>query len=162
MADYITTHVKASKDVIDAMINTIAGHEWEDAVDFNLIVPVPDDIYQGNLGEKEREFYGSRNWYDWNTSNWGTKWNAAETERRSDKSVYFDTAWAPPFAYLEALSRKFPTEVIKVRVAGEYSRSFAGAYIFLNGVRVEDPKSPVTQSEAMFRFGRKVRKRQYV
>ena len=35
------------------------------------------------------------NWYDWNIDNWGTKWNAYDTEL-SDTGILFYTAWESP------------------------------------------------------------------
>ena len=53
---------------------------------------------------KEKE-----NWYDWNIANWGTKWEASvySHERTDDNTirVNFDTAWCPPIAFYEFLSR---------------------------------------------------------
>ena len=49
------------------------------------------------------------NWYDWNTANWGTKWEASvySHERTDDNTirVNFDTAWCPPIALYEFLSQ---------------------------------------------------------
>ena len=33
--------------------------------DFNKVIPMPDDIYRGDLGPKEQKIYGKKNWYDW-------------------------------------------------------------------------------------------------
>lgn len=162
MPNYVTVQVRASKEVIDAMINTEPGHGWENAVDFNLLIPTPDDIFQGNLGQKERQLYGDRNWYDWNIANWGTKWNSGDTTRKSDKSVYFETAWEQPLPVLIALSEKFPTEKIRIRVAGESSGEYSGSYYLLNGEQLDDPQDPnLKNEEAYARFRRKVRNRQY-
>ena len=53
---------------------------------------------------KEKE-----NWYDWNIANWGTKWEASvySHERTDDNTirVNFDTAWCPPIALYEFVSR---------------------------------------------------------
>ena len=46
------------------------------SIDFNKIIPMPDNIYRGNLGQKEKELYGQNNWYDWSIANWDTKWNS--------------------------------------------------------------------------------------
>ena len=34
------------------------------SIDFQKIIPMPSNIYRGNLGQKEREQYGENNWYD--------------------------------------------------------------------------------------------------
>ena len=39
------------------------------------------------------------NWYNWNSTNWGTKWDAGDGWAELDKdflSISFDTAWSPP------------------------------------------------------------------
>ena len=48
------------------------------------------------------------NWYDWNTANWGTKWDVSDidcTPVDDDGviTVSFDTAWSPPIAFFEHL-----------------------------------------------------------
>ena len=35
--------------------------------DFNKVIPMPDDIYRGDLGPKEQKIYGKKNWYDWSS-----------------------------------------------------------------------------------------------
>ena len=35
--------------------------------DFEKIIPMPENIFRGNLGNEEREQYGDNNWYDWDT-----------------------------------------------------------------------------------------------
>lgn len=58
-----------------------------------------------------REKYGYSNWYDWRVDNWGTKWDVdahidilTDTEAR----VVFDSAWAPPCAWLKNIAPDFP------------------------------------------------------
>ena len=47
------------------------------SIDFEKLIPMPEDVYRGPLGQKEMELYpGDKNWYDWSIDNWGTKWNA--------------------------------------------------------------------------------------
>lgn len=47
------------------------------------------------------------NWYDWNISNWGTKWDASliDWDRSDDNTItiYCDTAWSPPTALYQYL-----------------------------------------------------------
>jgi hypothetical protein len=162
MPNYVTNQVRASKEVIDSMIQTEPGHGWENAVDFNLIIPTPDNIFQGNLGTKERELYGENNWYDWNTKNWGTKWNAGDTTRPSEKSVYFETAWERPEPVFLELSRKFPKEKILIRFADESFDRYSGSYYLLNGEVIEDPRDPSLKShESIVRFRWKLHNRKY-
>jgi len=50
-------------------------------------------------------------WYDWNTANWGTKWNASTVSINiSGKIAYieFDTAWSVPEPIYEELLEKYP------------------------------------------------------
>lgn len=74
--------------------------EGENEFDFNGIIKTPDNIFQGNLGQEEREKYGKNNWYDWNTSNWGTKWNAYDVKyiAHDDNHLVIEitTAWDTP------------------------------------------------------------------
>ena len=59
------------------------------------------------------EEYGADNWYDWNISNYGTKWDAESVLGDIEVSdgefiTSFDTAWSPPSTFLEKLQNKFP------------------------------------------------------
>ena len=57
--------------------------------------------------------YGASNWYDWRTTNWGTKWELCEfygldrqylteqSEGESTISFGFTSAWAPPLGAYE-------------------------------------------------------------
>ena len=76
--------------------------------DFNNIVPMPKNIFRGNLGREEEEKYGKNNWYDWSIANWGTKWNSVDTtveENGSTLSYNFMTAWDCPREIVNALMR---------------------------------------------------------
>ena len=103
--------------------------------DFNTIITMPDTVFQGNLGTKEREIHGSNNWYDWSVGNWGTKWNAGNTQLYSDKirvnkgvavlEFSFDTAWSLPEPVYEKLAEMYPDLSITVSF-DEESGEFAG------------------------------------
>jgi len=76
--------------------------------DFNNIVPMPKNIFRGNLGREEEEKYGKNNWYHWSINNWGTKWNSVDTrveENGSTLSYNFMTAWDCPREIVNALMR---------------------------------------------------------
>lgn len=76
--------------------------------DFDQIVPMPDYIYRGNLGNDERKLYGKNNWYDWSIENWGTKWNCIRAVIQSN-TIYFDTAYTPSSPVIAALAKKYHT-----------------------------------------------------
>jgi hypothetical protein len=71
-------------------------------------------------------------WYNWNTNNWGTKWNGYDVswEDREDGRTLlrFDTAWAHPEPVIHALAAKFPNEILEVRYADEDLGSNCGTY----------------------------------
>lgn len=61
--------------------------------------------------DKEELEYSGDDWYHWNISNWGTKWNTCEPalqQEENDKLRYsFDTAWSPPCGVILAMSKNF-------------------------------------------------------
>jgi hypothetical protein len=80
-------------------------------------------------------------WYNWNVSNWGTKWNCSEvwhdrtdnSETEAGKTSYnFDTAWSPAEPVVAALAEQFPTLSITHRYC-EGGMGFAGQVVYLNG-----------------------------
>lgn len=87
--------------------------------DFRKIVPPPDhpDYKQEPIGPDSPEWNSEFNWYNWNISNWGTKWNANDTlitgKERNFLRVFFLTAWAPPVPVIRTLSKLFPDVKIK-------------------------------------------------
>lgn len=63
----------------------------------------------GKVLVENYEKYGAITWYEWCYANWGTKWNAGESQITEDGDfyeVYFDTAWAPPVDWLKTLHNK--------------------------------------------------------
>jgi hypothetical protein len=54
--------------------------------------------------------FGSLNWYDWNVSNWGTKWTAVDCVVKAyDKCVVYNfiTAYGPPYLVYDKLQKQF-------------------------------------------------------
>ena len=60
----------------------------------------------------------AKNWYDWNISNWGCKWDARDVETLDFSAghwhVAFDTPWGSPMEVFQALSAQFPDVKIHV------------------------------------------------
>ena len=106
----IKTKTKAKLDKIIEAINSA-----ENVFDFDLIKPMPKNLYMGSLGREEEKKYGKNNWYHWSIENWGTKWNSCDAAktRLSDTEVFyqFDTAWSPPLRIWEALLNIYSGQV---------------------------------------------------
>ena len=107
----------------DLIINEESG---EKIIDFNLLVPQPEEVRNSPdmLGDQDRT---TPNWYDWNCSNWGTKWNAYGCEVTQDIDEYddllelrFTTAWAMPDAWIAKLVEKVLEHDPKASVCGFY------------------------------------------
>ena len=89
----------------------------------NSVVPIPENIYLGAIGKKEREKYGDNHWYSWCNSNWGTKWDTSDCVMKLGSKVCptlytmrfeFNTAHAPPIPWLEKVGAKFPNLWLKL------------------------------------------------
>jgi hypothetical protein len=114
---------------------------------FQEFHPCPQDLLDTTAGylsgneqlelEKKtaanREKYGFANWYDWNCANWGTKWDAYDSEIISEHydgdiaelTVTFDTAWAPPVDfYNELVDQGFEVDAMY----HEFGCAFCGHY----------------------------------
>lgn len=96
-------------------------------VDFNILVPKPNNIYNGNIGLEEDKKHGKNNWHDWNIANWGTKWNAYESvvARYSEEKVEiaFLTAWCFPKAWFNKFVEKAIELGVK-KIEGETADEF--------------------------------------
>lgn len=77
----------------------------EGKVDFERLVPIPPNIWLGNVGTKHEKLGVSA--LDWCRENWRTKWNAYSHKpiERTDDSITFrfETAWSPPYGWLVAV-----------------------------------------------------------
>lgn len=79
--------------------------------------------------------YGATDWYEWCCNNWGTKWNAHNTEipDKNTSTVYFDTAWSRVIKLIQKLSEMHPDCKFEYEYAEEQAGYFAGKYEFENG-----------------------------
>lgn len=75
--------------------------------DFRKILPQPKEVI-----ESENDSKGMIPlWYEWNTANWGTKWNAYEinlTQKQESLEYSFCSAWVPPIPVIKKLIELFP------------------------------------------------------
>jgi hypothetical protein len=117
-------------------------NEKNEELDFLKSVPMPEYIYNdGSLGTEERRLYGSNNWYDWNISNLGTKWNVSDayyTKNENENEIIYEflTAWSPPTSWLEKTADKYPNLIFKMKYCEE-SMCFAGEIVLHGSVIVK-------------------------
>ena len=137
---------------------------------FNTLVPTPQEVldlgYDGHekirkiIQEKgEDAVAGMIDGYHWNIANWGTKWdiysnnlsleNCGWEEGLTEFTLYFDTAWSPPVAWLIQVAPKFPKLRFELHYA-EPGCCFAGEVI-CEGESVED--NPYDNKTCMKMFG---------
>lgn len=98
---------------------------------------VSQDEYYGTNGFVDGQRLGntSGNWYNWNNTHWGVKWDACrEVVEREDEllSYHFESPWGPPWdEMMLELSEKFPTIAFTHRYDEE--QGWGGEYEFQNG-----------------------------
>jgi hypothetical protein len=123
-----------------------ARKAMEEGKFFTEFFPCPEELNDSNLSsfggdnadEKDKmrqamlEKYGYPSWYEWNIANWGTKWDAydfgpfEESESDNELVVQFDTAWAPPIGFYDALvDLGFGVDAMY----NEFGCAFCGHYI---------------------------------
>lgn len=114
---------------------------------WNIIAPTNLEAYNKQADfslpmEEQLQFKGE-NWYDWNVTNWGTKWDVAvshndeypETElveEWSDRLIYrFNTAWSPPLPAIATLSQQYPN--LEFNLSYEEETGWGGEIEYLAG-----------------------------
>ena len=97
---------------------------------------VPDFQYQ-MYREIGKVKYGFSSWYDWRIENWGTKWNALETEIE-EEYIYFATAWSTPFKIFIEMSKKNPKTYFQVKYYDEATGRNCGIIEYIPDLKIEN------------------------
>jgi hypothetical protein len=108
MPNHITNilHINGPRSDIDQIIGPNTNPEL---FTFKYVVPYPPEATDE-----------SWDWYNWQVTNWGTKWDAYETcfisnELNEDNAeIHFQTAWSPPVAWLASAIERFPNIEFKL------------------------------------------------
>lgn len=139
---YFTVNVSGEKKDVEQFVENVKGSEKFDTdsrkFDFNHFIPQPENIFRGNLGNKEEEYCkenGLPDWYTWNNANWGTKWNAVCDYEISIKVDGFPfeheynlrTAWAFPTPVIQKMIEMYPN--LDFTIVGEEESNAYGVYI---------------------------------
>ena len=118
-----TLELTGDHETVMAFVDQMGKH-----MDFEKVIPPPANMFRENLGPDAKERCareGIPTWYDWQIENWGTKWNAYETERVSVEQITprlvtatyrFLTAWDAPRPVIAAIIKQNPD----IEVSGGY------------------------------------------
>lgn len=169
MPNHVTNKlvVEGPLSLVEALLaqGAVVDKDGEKAA-FSLrgFVPPPDhpDYTAGSCGHPHG-FAGEPNdphancWYPWNIKNWGTKWDCydvvvkkeAETvldtmsrlgsEQRGRASIYFDTAWSPPFPVIAKIVELYPgLEIEFTHMDEDMFGAGGGRMSFIDGELVEE------------------------
>lgn len=93
--------------------------------DFSKVIPPPENLFKESLSSKKIEELnrkGIPNQYDWQTKNWGTKWNSYSHNRVSEFVFEFETAWSSVRLIVQEIANNFP----KVHIDYKYSDEDTG------------------------------------
>ena len=127
--------------------------EGRRSIDFNKIIPMPEDVFRGNLGEEERQLYGRNNWYAWSIEHWNTKWNSYDYDgapyHDDSNQIEFMTAWTAPSPVIERLSRMFPDAQFRHAWADEDIGCNVGEIVYQDGGQL-DYDVPAPQSKEAY------------
>ena len=78
--------------------------------------------------------YGYPNWYEWRLENWNTKWNAYDTELKTENEIWFNTAWNNVAEKIvRKLSLMFPNVTFEYSFSDEDTACNCGNATFKNG-----------------------------
>lgn len=141
MPNYVINKIfiQARPETAQAIINTICNEKGE--MDFEKVIPMPENIYRGDLGQEELKKYGKNNWYNWSLENWDTKWNAFDSYS-TNKHIIFCTAWSAPTKVIEQLSEMYPKVRFVHSWADEDLGHNLGSIAYKNGVIIKFSKIP--------------------
>lgn len=105
----------------------------------NIISPPADKVeeYFTTAGFANGERLGNTefNWYNWNLTNWNTKWDAIDSyiEDCTDNQILwrFDTAWSPVPNLMLRLAEQYPT--LSFVYEYEEEQGWGGEVVYKNG-----------------------------
>ena len=116
---------------------------------WNIKSPEPE-ILDSYYGSNDVGNTDPNHWYSWNILNWGTKWEASdsEIERQEGVDLYrFNTAWAnPDLSLFYDLSTKFPR--LDFYLDYEEEQGWGGELGVTNGVEYVNSTYDIPNSHA--------------
>lgn len=97
--------ITGTTEAMDMFRNSLESYLGGKIFQFNQIVPHPKVCPDND------------DWYNWNSKNWGTKWDVQEfiTDNGDSISIIVHTAWHPPLEWAQNVTRKIPGLKITIK-----------------------------------------------
>ena len=114
------TIVSTDNDRIREILEAIQDDERGlGSVDFEKIIPMPEGIYRGDVGQREVQLYGKNTALDFAVENWGTKWNSYGYDDfppyENGNEIMFLTAWDRPEPVIANSNADYKREKERIR-----------------------------------------------
>lgn len=93
-------------------------------------------------------------WYNWRTTNWGTKWDLSDVQLDNQGEfvqLTFETAWGPPLEAFDKISKDYPSLNFAMTFR-EPGMDFFGKAEFKNGKNSEETCTYSEQFSATVKF----------
>jgi len=107
---------------------------------FNEFIPCPPELLAADA------YANPPAWYTWRVKHWGTKWDVTHHNITfvTPTHLVFDTAWAPPTEFVQAVSLMYP--LLKFELAfSERGMEVAGTQLISDGVVTDETVVPIEQ-----------------
>lgn len=119
--------INGTEAQVEQVLDALKSDESD--VDFNRIIPVPEELNRAICGgplsdeqkalqEENVQKYGYLTWYEFCVGEWGCKWNASEVSVNGN-IMEFETPWSMPDGIAKKLSEMFPEVTLEWRYADE-------------------------------------------
>jgi hypothetical protein len=135
---YNKVEIEGDDAVLDLVAQTVRNDtddtERNSLFSYQKIIPCPPDV---------------TDWYNWNNSNWGVKWDATDVEtlRTPGRLAYrMSSPWAPPVPVMAKLSEQFP--ILKITHTYEEEQGWGGIIKYSAGVPTENRTWEIPDSHA--------------
>lgn len=142
--DFILTESEQEQLMNDAL-------KYKDYENDKLLFATRYNVYAyGKKALDNYEKYGAKDWYDWCRDNWGTKWNACNTQVDDFNTAefYFDTAWAPIPELMAKLAEQYPECQFEYEYAEEQAGLYTGYRSYKNGILFDSEDYPECSKKA--------------
>ncbi len=144
----------------DALAVLAGVRNTQGRIDFAILLPVPLNAWMSSCSSMHEKTFRLTA-LDWQTQNWGTKWNAYGIDDHSivltdDRLVLtFQTAWSPPYGWLLAIFNKFKVSFQHNWLDEGASRGICGTFnyaAYVDGdIMADAPWQEIEADDAMHR-----------